>query len=150
MWKQEPREQSTVKPTWLCLIHGTNSSQPAPGGTGLKPGILLTGPWGETLFEPTGQLQAWKQEETSQLTGSHPFSSFEHQSRVLLRSMRSLMGKYLHRSSALKCVLTVAATATLVSDSLGTPVRLKQVCCLDAQHNSSWWSQDPVRPKAQI
>lgn len=125
MWKQEPRDSSTVKPTWMCLIKGTNSSQSAPGRTGLKPGILLTGPWRGTLFEPTGQLQAWKQEGASQLTGSRPFSSFEHQSRVLLRSMRSLMGKYLHRSNALKRVLTVAATATMVSDSVRTPARLK-------------------------
>lgn len=57
MWKQEPREQSTVKPTWMCLIKGTHSSQPAPGRTGLRPGILLMGLW-RGLFEPTGQLQA--------------------------------------------------------------------------------------------
>jgi hypothetical protein len=43
------------------------------------------------------------------------------------------MGKYRHRSGALKLVLTVVTAATLVSDSVETAVRLKQVCWPDAQ-----------------
>lgn len=35
------------------------------------------------------------------------------------------MGKYRHRSGALKLVLTIVTVATLVSDSVETAVRLK-------------------------
>lgn len=60
------------------------------------------------------------------------------------------MGQYLHRSSALKLVLTVVTAATLVSNPVETAVRLNPVCHPDAQANLSWWSQDPVKLSAQI